>query len=157
MIAVFWVFGLRLNMTPSYPRGLWQMSDNPAVRGELVIVTPPIDNDVFLWGRDQGYIARGNGPGGCAPLLKRLVAIAGDYVEVESEGLRVNGAWVPNSARLAFDNKGHAIPCIATTGVVPPGWAWILSDYNDRSFDSRYFGPVRIEQIVSTARPLFIW
>ena len=40
--------------------------------------------------------------------------------------------------------------------VVSSGEVWIFSSYNPKSFDSRYFGPVKIKDIQSQAFPLMV-
>ena len=40
--------------------------------------------------------------------------------------------------------------------VVEQGTIWVASSYNDRSYDSRYFGGIRLADIDGIAVPVFI-
>jgi conjugative transfer signal peptidase TraF len=147
--------GLRLNTTASAPRGLWRIAPiDPArvKRGDMVCVCPPVAPVMVLM-RQRGYI----GPGDCPetqtePLLKPVVAVAGDQVRVQAGGpVAVNGTPLPNSAPLP---SMPAWP--AGSYEVPPGQVWLLSSYDPGSFDSRYFGPVPAANIRGQAIPVLI-
>ena len=58
------VAGLRINGTPSMPRGLWQVvaNDTPLRRGEIVTVCPP-DTKLDPTGRGAGLYPRRTLPG----------------------------------------------------------------------------------------------
>ena len=43
------------------------------------------------------------------PLLKRVVALAGDVVSVSSSGVSINGQLLPNSAPLFDDEAGRPL------------------------------------------------
>jgi conjugative transfer signal peptidase TraF len=147
--------GLRLNTTASAPRGLWRLAHIDPARvkpGDLVSVCPPAERVVIAM-RVRGFI----GPGDCPqtqtePLLKPVVAVAGDRVRVQPGGpVAVNGMPLPNSAPLA---RMPAWP--AGSYQVPAGQVWLLSSYARGSFDSRYFGPVPAENIRGEAIPVLI-
>jgi conjugative transfer signal peptidase TraF len=147
--------GLRFNTTASAPRGLWRIAPiDPArvKRGEMVCVCPPVA-PVMIRMRQRGYV----GPGDCPetqsePLLKPVVAVAGDRVRVQAGGpVAVNGTPLPNSAPLP---SMPAWP--AGIYQVPPGQVWLLSSYAPGSFDSRYFGPVPAANIRGRAVPVLI-
>ena len=72
------VAGLRINSTPSMPRGLWQVvaNDTPLRRGEIVTVCPP-DTKLIRLGASRGYIPAGRCPGGYEPLVKPIAATVG--------------------------------------------------------------------------------
>jgi type IV secretory pathway protease TraF len=38
--------------------------------------------------------------------------------------------------------------------IVGSGEIWLVSSYSPRSFDSRYFGPVKVGRVVATVRPV---
>ena len=54
-------------------------------------------------GLKRGYEARE------LPLLKRVVALAGDEVSVSSSGVSINGQLLPNSAPLFDDEAGRPL------------------------------------------------
>jgi conjugative transfer signal peptidase TraF len=105
----------------------------------------------------RGYRQAGNCPDGGSPLMKPVVARAGDSVQVSVRGISVNGKGIPNSAPLRRDTAGRPLtPWPFGTYVVEPGTVWVVSDYHPRSFDSRYFGPVSETLIRNRLRPLVI-
>ena len=139
------VAGLRINGTPSMPRGLWQVVANdtaaPARRNRHASARrTPNSSDLAR----RGAISRaGRCPGGYEPLVKPIAATAGDQVAVSAAGVTVNGLPVQGTAQLVHDSAGRPLPPFpAGTYRVPPGQVWLLSGHDPRSFDSRYFGPV---------------
>ena len=60
-----WCTGLRINLTPSYPRGLWRIEtlDRPVAAGDLLFICPP-DTAEFERAFARGYIRRGLCAGG---------------------------------------------------------------------------------------------
>src|SRR3989454_9703645 len=155
LLAAGRLAGLRLNLTGSLPVGLYVAAGAAPVRGALVLVCLPLE--VAAFARARGYVPRGGAcPGGVVPIGKPVLASAGDTVTVTSTGLLVNRAPVPNSQALAMDRKGRPLPQLPTGRyVVRPGTVWILSSYSPFSFDSRYFGPVRAGQVLTSVRPLW--
>jgi conjugative transfer signal peptidase TraF len=151
-----WAAGYRLNLTPSYPVGLWRIVASPetARRGDLVLVCPPDTAPVRL-AQARHYLPAGGCSVGVQPLLKRLVALPGDRVVVTSEAVTINGRPIPNSAPLLVDPSGRPMP-VATGGLVPPGAAWLLSDYHRLSFDSRYIGPMDLVQLRGVVAPVLV-
>ena len=92
------------------------------------------------------------------PLIKRVAAIPGDVVQVESIGVRVNGMPWPDSAPLDRDaRKGDALtPYPFGTYRVAAGQLWVMSDH-PRGIDSRYFGPVSEDSVISRLVPVITW
>jgi conjugative transfer signal peptidase TraF len=147
LLAAGWLAGLRLNLTASLPVGLYLASGAAPVRGSIVLAClPPM---VAEFARERGYVPRGDEcPGGVIPVGKPVLAIGGDTVTVTPTALLVNSAPVPNSQPLAADRKGRRLPQLALGRyVVSPGEIWVLSSYSRLSFDSRYFGAVKVSQV----------
>jgi conjugative transfer signal peptidase TraF len=106
----------------------------------------------------RGYFGPGFCPGRSDYLMKRVWGLPGDRVSVQSDGVWINGARVPNSAPLASDQAGRPLPQYRAHDVVLlPGQYLLLSELHPRSFDGRYFGAVDRKQIVAVIRPLFVW
>jgi conjugative transfer signal peptidase TraF len=103
----------------------------------------------------RGYRGKGNCQDRAEPLMKPTVAVAGDIVEVSSRGVAVNGGLLPNSAALPLDTKNRPLQHWPFGKYrVDTGSVWVISSFNARSFDSRYFGPVPITSIRSHLWPL---
>jgi conjugative transfer signal peptidase TraF len=141
-IAVFQLFsflGLQINTSPSLPVGLYVITtDGSANLVEFCPAEPFAALSLVRGYRDTGFC----GDGG-APLLKPVVAKAGDMVELSGRGISVNGLLLPNTAPLSRDTKGRPLTAWPFGRYpVSPGTVWVASSYHSRSFDSRYFGPV---------------
>ncbi len=152
------VAGLRVNATPSMPRGLWRVVDRdaPLHRGEIVTVCPP-DITPVRQGAERGYIPAGNCPGGYQALVKPVVAIAGDLVSVTPGGVSVNDEPVQGTAQLAQDSAGRPLRAVPTGAYrVAQGDIWLLSGHDARSFDSRYFGAVPAANVQGIAQPVWV-
>lgn len=158
LVSVFVWQGWRLNFSDSLPVLIW-VDDGPFdarhSRGVFVRFCLPESpqRQAFL---DRGYLAMGVACDGIAPLTKRVYGIPGDHWRVTADGVFVNGLRVPNTAPLAADSLGRALPSPDTKdGVVPSGHVLVLSSQHPRSLDSRYFGPIPTQQILNNVRPLW--
>lgn len=154
--AAAWASGYRINTTSSVPLGVYRIEGAPKGRGQIVAYCPP-DTAPFRMARDRGFVMGGMAcPGGYRPIFKPIAAIAGDVVTIGPDGASVNGTPLPNTKPKAKDAEGRPLPRIATGRYrVMPGQVWLLSTYNPRSFDGRYFGAVPAHGIVGVARPVF--
>jgi conjugative transfer signal peptidase TraF len=146
------VVGLRVNVSPSLPIGLYIATID--ARANLVEFCPA--EPFASLSISRGYRDRGSCNDGAAPLLKPIVAVAGDTVEFSAGGIAVNGRRLPNSAPLTKDTKGRPLlPWPFGRYIVAPGTVWVASSYHPRSFDSRYFGPITTAAIRDRVKPFF--
>jgi conjugative transfer signal peptidase TraF len=148
-----WTGGLRLNVTPSYPLGLWRIVPlhRGVAVGDLVFICPPQSAD-FQTARRRGYLRSGSCPGWFSPLIKTVVAVAGQRVEV-AMAVTIDGTRLAHSDVRRADAEGRLLPVFAG-GVVPSGQVFLHSNFAG-SYDSRYFGPVPIEGLLGRAVPVF--
>jgi conjugative transfer signal peptidase TraF len=143
--------GLRINWSPSLPVGFYITNSGP---GAHLVEFCPAEPFASL-ALSRGYRDPGICSDGGAPLLKPVVARAGDQVQVSVSGIAVNGHLLANTAPLRTDTKGRALTAWPPGRyAVEPGFAWVASSYSRRSFDSRYFGPVAVRSIRDHVRPL---
>ena len=157
-LATAYAAGLRINTTPSMPRGVWTIvsARTAPKRGDIVAVCLP-HGAALRQALRRGYIAAGPCPDKAEPLVKPVGAVGGDLVTVSVNGISVNQAPVANTAALARDEAGRVLhPVPAGSYPVAPDDAWLLSGHDPRSFDSRYFGAVPIADVVGVARPLWV-
>jgi conjugative transfer signal peptidase TraF len=147
-----WVFGVRLNVTPSLPLGFYITSSSRDAN--LVEFCPQGAAATISLSRQ--YRTAGACPDGGAPLLKPVVAFPGDRVKVSADGIRVNGQLLPNSAGRFRDHLQRPLdPWPYGTYKVEPGTVWVVSSFNSYSFDSRYYGAVPESSIRHHLRPLW--
>ena len=154
VIGTFLAFGslgIRFNSSPSLPVGLYIVtSDKRANLVEFCPDEPFASLSIARGYRDQGVCADG-----AAPLLKPVVAGAGDLVDLSNDGISVNGRLLPNTVPLSKDSRGRELqPWRFGRYAVASGTVWVASSYHPRSFDSRYFGPVPTSAIRHRLRPL---
>ncbi len=114
---VFW------NFSASMPLGLYRVVGGRVSSGDLVIFP---GKSVPSYGlRVTKY------------LLKRVISCSRERVTIDGSGLSIGGKLIAKRVKpfgIRFD------------GVVPPGEALVLGE-NPRSFDSRYYGPVPLDEM----------
>ncbi|MEI5682229.1 conjugative transfer signal peptidase TraF [Mesorhizobium sp. CCNWLW179-1] len=154
LLGIGWLGGFRLNLTPSYPLGLWRIIelDRPVAVGDLIFICPP-DAPQFRAALERGYLRRGPCPGGFTPLIKTVAAIEGQTIEIDA-GVAVGGTPLPHSGLRPTDGEGRSLASYPG-GVVPPGHLFLHSDFAS-SYDSRYFGPIPGAGLLGQARPVLI-
>lgn len=146
----FGFLGIRFNSSPSMPVGLYMVTGDE--HAKLVDFCPSEPFASFSIAR--GYRDFGVCIDGGAPLLKPVVAVSGDVVELSARGISVNGSLLPNTAPLRQDSKGRPLEAWAFGRyAVAIGTIWVASSYHPRSFDSRYFGPVHTSAIRHRLKP----
>lgn len=151
LIGGFWG-GLRINLTPSYPLGLWRVMplDRSAAVGDRLFICPPL-TDAFSLARERGYVRRGLCPGWMSPLIKTVVAVAGQSI-TSGQSIGIDGRILTHSEIRATDAEGRALPRFSG-GTVPEGQVFLHSDFAG-SYDSRYFGPIPATGILGLAQPV---
>lgn len=96
-------------------------------------------------GPQRGDVVTINLPGEKEDLIKRVVALAGETVEVRGGQVWVNGQLLeePWLTRPGGPDYGPT--------VVPAQHVFVLGDNRGNSRDSRYFGPLPVKRIVARA------
>ncbi len=147
--------GLRVNMTPSEPLGLWRIIPltRAARSGDTVFVCPP-DNAAMREARQRGYLRPGLCPGGFAPLIKTVIALAGQRVDV-SDHIAVDGVPIRGSRIAEKDAQGRSLRP-DQSGMVRPGEVYLHSNFIG-SWDSRYFGPVPVSGVLGLAQEVLTY
>lgn len=144
--------GVRPNYTASVPLGLY------------IITNQPTDYVAFCLAGQAGrlalqrhYVAHGICSTGGAPLLKHIVGLPGDTVTLSSAGISVNGNLLKNTEPKQMDDWGNRVAHYPFgTYYVRPDTYWVASTYDDRSYDSRYYGPIHSAEIVAHVKPLWV-
>lgn len=149
--GTFHFMGIRVNASASLPIGLYRItSDRSATLVEFCPAEP-----FGSLSANRAYRGKGNCPDGAEPLMKPIAAVAGEVVTTSVRGVTVSGRLLANSAPLRVDTKNRILnPWPFGQYRVQAGTVWVISSYNARSFDSRYFGPIPVSSIRSHLTPL---
>lgn len=135
------------NASASAPVGLYGVSPGaPLARGDMVVAWPPTEA--------QELAARRHYLPGNVPLLKRVAGIARDRVCAQNRTVTVNGD--PVALRRNADAAGR--PLAGWHGCIrlAPGMVFLLMTETPDSFDGRYFGPTRAQDVIGKATPLWV-
>ena len=147
--------GYHINLTDSLPRGIYRDTQQPITYGVLVAECLPQE-----WAElavKRGWL----GPGACAngttPILKKVVAMPGDRVDLTNAYVAVNGKVLLLTASLLLDSQGREIPRVKRgTYILKEDEYWLIADNIVNSLDSRYMGPAKRKDIVTTAEPVWV-
>jgi len=130
------------NRTPSMPVGLYVYRRHVIRRGDVVAFPLPVCAYDY---------ARRRGERTDLLLLKHVLAVSGDYVSTTSGELRVNGTLIGQIP--SADSAGRPLPQWRQARVLRDDELLVGSPF-DRSFDSRFFGPIRTSQVLGVYRRL---
>ena len=127
--------------------------------GEIITFTHPY-RDMTAWESVRFFLRHflGEIPGGPTLLIKRVVALPGDTIELKGTTLYRNGR--PVAEPYARYVNGGALPFKGTYAdgapyVVPPGHYFIMGDNRDNSLDGRWLGPVPRKYVKGKAEILY--
>jgi signal peptidase I len=162
------------------------------LEGDLVYVdklaydlrVPLTFHRVARWSNPQaGDIAVFFSPQDGTRLIKRVIGVPGDTIEMHNEILVINGVplryqvvdadaikdevYEDTQLVLAIEHgpeQPHHVMALPSRGAMrsfaaitlQPGQYFMMGDSRDNSFDSRYFGPVDREQIVGKAERVLV-
>jgi len=137
------------NPSDSVARGWYliaPMPDTTALHpGRIVLARLPVG--VAAFAAQRGYLPEG------VPILKRLGAVAPQWVCVQDRMVRIDGATV--ATVRAHDGAHRPMPLWSSCRLLAGGELFLLSSTNPASFDSRYFGPIDAAMVLGVAHPLW--
>lgn len=149
--------GMRINTSKSIALGVYWTSAVPVRKGDYVLLCPP-QIGLMAEAKKRGYLTHGFCPGDYGYLMKKVLAVAGDTVDIDDAGVAVNGLLLPFSVPLKQDAAGKPLPRYqASRFVIGNSEVLLMSDTSSTSFDGRYFGPVSRSQIKTVIVPVFTW
>lgn len=134
------------NGSASAPIGFYRVRIRDIERGDLVLVRTPESIGKLL--AERRYLPPS------VPLIKRVAGLPGDEICRRQADISINGSNVATALRQ--DNEGHSMPVWSGCRCLGEGEFFFLQ-HHPRSFDSRYFGPVRAEQVIGIIEPLWLF
>lgn len=134
-----------VNESPSLPRGLYlrEFGADPD-RGATVALPQPRPARAYL--AALGMPAE-------VMLIKRVAAVEGDLVCREDTAVKVAGRVAPV---VKHDSRGWPLPQWRGCRRLGRGELFVLGD-TAGSFDSRYFGPVDVDDLDGVFREIVTW
>ena len=140
--------GVRINLSPSMPKGLYRLvqCDETAGRdagvGDWVVIDTKeaSSNPGLAFFRTQGWLSYSGRSDDL--LMKTVVAVGSDEVTEEDGLLYVNGQPLARSASRRQRTVGTLpLPSVELPQRINEGEVWLSSDH-EKGIDSRYFGAV---------------
>src|SRR5260221_3986109 len=140
------VAGAKINLSCSFPLGLYWDTGTAAKKQDLVYFAPPT-TPVFELAKSRGYIDP-NLFGGYQPMIKRIVAESRDIISVTDLGVIVNGGLIPKTRPLAKDLTGRPLPRYRISKYqMQEDEVFLISDLKPISFDDRYSMPIQMRHL----------
>jgi type IV secretory pathway protease TraF len=97
---------------------------------------------------ERGYPRTGPRPGDAKPVGKIALAIPGDAVVIESDGLTINGKRFAHSAVASHDSaEDHFRKSPFGRYTVGTDQVGLFGFRNRRSWDARYFCPIPVRNV----------
>jgi len=150
MAVISWLhwrgYGISYQNTGSMPQGWYWLFPVPThlQRGDIVLFQAPQPSKQLAL--EHHWMLPGE------IFMKPIAALADDQVCVRDHQIWINHQPV---ARQQSDYAPyHSLPQWKFCGTIPAGYYLLLSTYDKRSFDGRYFGLIKKSALV--ARALFV-
>ena len=106
--------------------------------------------------KKRHYISAGSCPQQSAPLGKYVQALEGDTITIKNAEVYVNNRYIEKSKILKQDRLGNALTGELQAKTLAKG-EFLVMNNKENSFDSRYFGVIKKEQILSKICPLLVF
>ncbi len=133
------------NASASAPIGLYRMEKRAAEMGDFVLVDPDENLEKLI--TERGYLPPE------IPLLKRVMALAGDEICRENERVFINKFHAADA--LFVDSAGREMPVWRGCSLLLDGELFLLNT-PEKSLDGRYFGATNVSQIIGIATPVWV-
>lgn len=140
--------GLKVNWhSDSIPFGIYRRVDEIPVKGKLAASC--LNYEITQHGLERGYFIKGECDTGIQPVVKPVTAVEGDAVSVTGEVISINGKEMSDYKIYQQDSKRRPLKRFYYDRyVLKKGEYWLMSDYKDNSYDSRYWGAVKVSYVV---------
>ena len=132
------------NGSQSADIGWYKIAPSKAYSSDDIVVAI-LPDDARTLADERGYLPRDY------PVIKTIGGVAGDRYCVTDTQLQIENG--PDLQIFPFDSQGREMPVLQAGCVdIRDGHVLLISERIDRSFDSRYFGEVAVDQIIGEVR-----
>jgi conjugative transfer signal peptidase TraF len=139
---------LTYNASASAPLGWYLVLPPDRLKvDDYVLLNLP--TDARRLAAERGYLPE------TVPLLKRIGAMPNQFVCVRRRHLWVDGELAATA--LTHDRRGRELVPWQGCRVLDSNEILLISRDNSASFDSRYFGPIPMKNLMGKAAPLWVW
>jgi signal peptidase I len=137
------LYGDRL-FVPKYETWLKRLGIGEYQRGDIIIFREP-----------EGKPCHPNDPGGRVLVIKRLIGVSGDHVQVFPDGsVRINEQELDQT--FITEKQGRITPTPTADVTVPEGQFFVMGDNRPGSCDSRIYGTIPFISVTGKAGAV-IW
>ncbi|WP_116963301.1 signal peptidase I [Fastidiosibacter lacustris] len=145
--VIYWILytfhiGFIKQLTPSMPQG-WYFT-YPVIaldKGDNVVFMPNTQTEDYVV--ERGWLPTG------VPFIKKVVGLPGDFLCIKDQSVYINEKWI--ASVYIKDDKGRSLPVFRYCAQIPKDQYFMQGVAHSHSFDSRYYGLVSRNQIVSKA------
>lgn len=159
IIFILWCYLLtfiQFNVTGSLPRGVYLKTNRPLVKNALVTFCPPYDH-YFEFAERNNFWKGLDKPCGKTPrYMKKIVGVPYDNVSVTFDGVFINNVKIKNSEPVKKILSDKIFQDYEKQFLLKENEYFLMSDYNNHSFDSRYFGVIHADKIKNVVIPLWV-
>ena len=145
---------LLINVTPSIPYGIYLKSSDKISIDDYVSFC--LASGFQELGLKRGYLEPGGACNGSTSLVKKVIALPYDKVTLSESQIIVSGKVLPyvTTSHDSLQRNLTAYPA----GTYTDDCYWVVGDYDVKhSWDSRYYGCIQPQQIISKVKPILIW
>lgn len=146
-------YGVCINITPSMPKGIYIRDTRHIHRGDIVALC--LADPYKTLGLTKSYIEKGHRCQGADPLIKAVIAMPGDDVVLTDQCIRVNKTIYPYQT-FYLDSLRRNLAVYPRGKYSHVQGYWVIGTHSPYSWDSRYFGEIRVHQILYKLRPLWV-
>lgn len=138
------------------PIGMYQVDQKTVSRGDLVEVCLPEHIAKFAF--ERNYLSAGRCANGIEPVIKQVVGMQSNVVNVQSNGVSINYKRLPHSQIFSKDRKGRTLfSVLRGQFILKPNEVFLYGTSDVYSFDSRYFGAIDVKYIQSVLKPVWVF
>lgn len=158
-VAIYGHYNFEINKTDSLPHGIYHISNNDIIkRNDIVVFCPPY-NEFLKFAEKQGYF--GNLELVCDNVtpkyMKKIVGLPGDDIYISLSGVYVNKIKIKNSEPYKEILSDKIFHNYSKHIILKDNEYFLMSDYSQLSFDSRYFGIITRDKFLYKVTPFIIY